>query len=75
MPRILKIKCAKCGHTLMKYLKIGEGRLWHCWKKRILQDYTVKKGDEVRCPKCGALIGLDKGPYINIKQKAVTITR
>ena len=75
MPRILKIKCAKCGKKLIVYLKVGEGRLWHCWKKRIIEDYTLKEGNEVKCPYCGNLIGLDKGPFINIKQRAITITR
>jgi len=75
MPRILKIKCAKCGTHLYTYIKVGEGRLWHCWKKRIIQDNTTKKENEIKCPKCGNLIGLDKGPYINIKQKSITITK
>jgi len=75
MPRVLKIKCAKCGETLLVYVKVGEGRLWHCWKSRIMRDNTVKEADEVKCPKCGNLIGLDKGPFINIKQKAVKILR
>ena len=75
MPRILKIKCAKCRKTVMVYLKVGEGRLWHCWKRRIIKDLTVKDGDEVRCPYCGNLIGLDKGAFINIKQRAVIIAK
>ena len=75
MPRILKVKCASCGELLFVYLKVGEGRLWHCWKKRIIKDFAVRVGDEVKCPRCGNLIGLDKGPFINIKQKAVTIVR
>lgn len=75
MPRVLKIKCAHCEKILFVYIKVGEGRLWHCWKKRIVRDYTVKEGDEVKCPRCGNLIGLDKGPFINIKQKAIVISK
>ena len=75
MPRILKVECAKCGALLFVYLKVGEGRLWHCWKNRVLRDYTVKRGDEVRCPRCGSLVGIDKGPFINLKQRAVRVTR
>lgn len=55
----------------MKYKKIGEGRLLHCWKERILEDHTRRSGVEVRC-RCGNLIGIDEKKWIKMKQAAFT---
>jgi hypothetical protein len=70
---MLVLKCAKCRRKLYKYLKVGKGRLLHCWKGRIREDYTVRKGDTVRCS-CGNVIGVDKGSYIKLKQRSFTRT-
>jgi len=75
VPKILKIRCARCGTLLFVYLKVGEGRLWHCWRKRIIEDYTVKVGDDVKCPKCGAIVGLEKEAFINIKQRSIVVEK
>ncbi|MCD6386660.1 hypothetical protein J7M23_12915 [Candidatus Sumerlaeota bacterium] len=63
---MLTIKCAKCKSKLFKYIKKGKGKLWHCWKERIVEDFTVKDGDEVRCT-CGQLIGIDQKKWIKLK--------
>ena len=66
---MLVIRCARCRAKLMKYKKIGEGRLLHCWKNRVLEDYTRRSGNEVRC-RCGNLIGIDEKKWIKMKQAA-----
>ncbi len=66
---MLTIRCAKCKARLFKYRKYGGGRLLRCWKERIVADYTVKDGDEVKC-KCGNLIGIDMGKMIKMKQSS-----
>jgi hypothetical protein len=68
---VLVIRCARCRARLLKYRKIGKGRLLHCWKDRILEDHTRRSGSEVRCP-CGSLIGVDEEKWIKMKQAAFT---
>jgi hypothetical protein len=70
---MLVLKCAKCRRKLYKYLKVGKGRLLHCWKGRIDEDNTKKHGDIVKCP-CGNVIGIDKGKFIKLKQRSFTRT-
>jgi hypothetical protein len=65
------IKCAKCRREVFKYLKVGEGRLLHCWRERIIEDSSVRDGNEVRC-QCGNLIGIDEGKWIKLKQHSFT---
>ncbi len=68
--KILTVRCSKCGAKIFRYLKVGEGQLWHCWKNRILEDYSIHDGEEIRC-RCGSLIGVDVGVYIKLRRKAV----
>lgn len=70
---MLVLKCARCKRKLYKYLKVGKGRLLHCWKGRIKEDHTVKDGNAVRCP-CGNLVGIDMGTFIKLKQRSFTRT-
>jgi hypothetical protein len=68
---MIVIRCARCRARVFKYLKIGEGRLLHCWKERIVEDYSVREGNEVRC-RCGNLIGIEEGKWIKMKQHSFT---
>jgi len=68
---MIVIKCAKCRLKLFKYLKIGKGRLLHCWKGRIIEDYSVRDGNEIKCH-CGSSIGIDEGKWIKMKQRSFT---
>jgi len=61
------LKCVKCNNKIYKYKKIGKGRLWHCWKDRIIEDYTIKEGYNIKCT-CGNLIGIDEGKFVKLKQ-------
>jgi hypothetical protein len=63
---MLTIKCAKCKRPVFKYVKVGEGRLRRCYKSRIVKDYSLREGNEVRC-QCGNLIGIDEGRWIKMK--------
>jgi hypothetical protein len=64
--RIITVKCSKCNRKVFKYLKVGKGRLRHCWKNRIIESHAVQEGDEVKC-QCGSLIGFDKGRKFEMK--------
>ena len=69
--KMIVIKCAKCRAKVFKYLKIGKGRLLHCWEERIIEDYSVRNEIEVKCH-CGNLIGIDEGKWIRMKQRSFT---
>ena len=54
-------------------MKIGKGRLWHCWKDRILEDLSINDGKNIKC-NCGNLIGIDEENWIKLKQHSVVIS-
>jgi len=54
-------------------MKMGKGKLHRCWKKRIIADYSMRKGDEVYCA-CGNLIGYDCGGYIKLIHDSFKVT-
>ncbi len=64
---MLIIKCAKCKRKILRYVKIGKGKLWHCWKDRIIEDFSIHDGKNIKC-NCGNLIGIDVGKWIKLKQ-------
>ncbi len=64
---MITIRCARCNAKVFRYVKIGKGKLWHCWKERIIEDFSIHDGKEVRC-KCGNLMGLDEGKWVKLKQ-------
>jgi len=66
---MITIKCSKCNKKIFKYIKVGKGRLWHCWKNRIVKDYSVRDGNEVKCM-CGNSIGIDSEKWIKMKQNS-----
>ena len=66
MGRVLIVRCGKCRAKIFKYYKSGSGRLWHCWKSKIIEDYSIRNGDKVICPKCGNIIGLEKKDHIKL---------
>ena len=68
---MLTIRCSKCNQKIFRYLKVGKGRLWHCWKERIAKDFSVRDGNQVKCT-CGNSIGLDRGKWIKMKQNSFT---
>jgi len=67
---MLTIKCARCNQKIFRYVKIGKGKLWHCWKDRIVEDLSIHDGKNVLC-KCGNLIGVDEGKWIKLKQNSI----
>jgi len=66
---MLTIKCAKCKRKLFRYLKIGKGRVLHCWKNRVIKDCSMREGNKVLC-KCGNLIGVEEEKYIKMRQSS-----
>ncbi|MBW1972972.1 MAG: hypothetical protein JRI44_09105, partial [Deltaproteobacteria bacterium] len=62
---------SKCRKKIFKYEKIGKGKLWHLWKKRIIENYSIKTENKVKCS-CGNLIGIDEQKWIKMKQHSFT---
>jgi hypothetical protein len=67
------IKCKRCKRKILKYAKIGKGKLWHCWKDRIVENHSVHHNSEIRCP-CGNLIGVEENKWIKIKPSSIICT-
>ena len=67
MSKMLTIRCVKCKSKIFRYLKVGKGRLLHCWKMRIIEDYSIHDGIDIKC-QCGNLIGIDEEKWIKMKQ-------
>ena len=66
---MITIKCAKCKRKIFRYIKVGKGKIWHCWKDRIVEDLSIHNGKNIQCP-CGNFIGVDVGKWIKMKQDA-----
>lgn len=67
------IHCVRCNFKIYKYLKLGKGQLIRCWKSRILNDNAIYENDYVKC-KCGNIIGINKGLFIQLKQNEIKKT-
>ena len=63
------IKCAHCKRKILKYKKIGKGRVLRCYKSRILKYYPIQDKENLQCL-CGQVIGVDEGKWIKMKQSA-----
>jgi len=50
------IRCAKCKQKIFKYKKIGKGKLLRCWYEKIIEDYSIRDGNTIKCA-CGNVIG------------------
>ncbi len=69
---MLNIKCSACKRKLWKYQKFGQGEVLRCHKDRIARMYETQKEDnKIKCL-CGKQIGIDKGTYIKMINKAFT---
>ncbi len=72
---MLTIKCAKCKGKIMKYKKIGKGKVLRCWKNKIARLYDAQiEGDNLICNNCGNIIGEVKENYIKMNSNAFTYT-
>jgi hypothetical protein len=67
---MINIKCARCKQKIFRYIKIGKGKLWHCWKNRIIEDFSIHEGKNIKC-KCGNFIGIDEEKWIKLKQYSI----
>ena len=64
---MITIKCAKCHKKLIKYQKLGKGRVLRCYKERIKETYFINDKNIIKC-ECGNIIGTDEEKLIRMKQ-------
>jgi hypothetical protein len=70
---MLVLRCAACRKKLWRYDKIGKGEVLRCHKERIDRDYGNCSSDGSRiCCACGNSIGIDKGSYYKMIDRAFT---
>lgn len=72
---MLTIKCAKCKAKIIKYKKIGRGKILRCWKNKIRRVYDgeVNEGRLI-CGNCGNIIGEMESDYVKMNGDAFTYT-
>ncbi len=71
---MLTIKCARCKNKLIKYLKIGKGKVLRCHKSRISNWYELEEVNGNYCCSCGNIIGINKGKFIKMNRHEFTYT-
>lgn len=70
---MLMLRCAACRKKLWRYDKIGKGEVLRCHKTRIEKDYDNCSTDGYKvCCVCGNEIGIDKGSFYKMIDKAFT---
>ncbi len=67
------LKCSCCKKKILKYKKIGKGRILRCWFDRIIEDFTTKSEDHAIC-QCGNDIGWIQKDHIKMRQSSFTYT-
>lgn len=70
---MLVLKCSRCKKKLMKYNKVGKGRILNCWIDKIKNDVTLRDGDDVKCV-CGNIIGNVTPKGIRMKPNSFTFS-
>lgn len=69
---MLIIRCAYCKAKLLKYEKVGPGRVIRCHKARIVKFFKARTtADSLMCP-CGKTIGIDMGRFFKMNADAFT---
>jgi len=69
--KMLTIKCAKCNKKIMKYEKIGQGKVLRCYLSRIKNIYC-RQDDNLLICECGNVIGIFEENWIKMKQHSFT---
>ena len=72
---MLTIKCAKCKAKIIKYKKIGMGKVLRCWESKIMRVYDgeLKDGNLI-CGNCANIIGEMEGNYVKMNREAFNYT-
>jgi hypothetical protein len=66
---MLTLRCSRCKKKLIKYRKIGSGRVLKCYKDRVTKYYQDCYHGDLLC-RCGNLIGVDMGLFYKMNQSS-----
>lgn len=66
---MLTIRCGRCKAKVLKYNKIGQGRVLRCYYKRIKENNGLLEEEKLKCHQCGNTLGILKGGHIAMDQK------
>jgi len=69
---MIVIKCARCKTKIFKYLKIGKGKVLRCFEEWIAEDSGLREEGQVKCPKCGNLIGVEEEKWVKMNRSGFT---
>ena len=70
---MMLIRCSKCKGKIFKYIKIGKGKVLYCWKDRIIEDFSIQEGNQIKC-NCGNIIGLNEEKGVKLKQHSIIVS-
>ncbi|MFY1111176.1 MAG: hypothetical protein AB3K77_05785 [Methanosarcinaceae archaeon] len=69
---MIVIKCARCKTKIFKYLKVGKGKVLRCFEERIVEDSSLREEGQLKCPKCGNLIGVEEEKWVKMNRSGFT---
>lgn len=69
---MLTIKCSRCKSKLIKYRKIGKGKVLRCHKSKIKNWYDLYEDAGYYYCSCGNIIGENKEKYIKMNRREFT---
>lgn len=69
---MLTIKCGRCKSKILKYNKIGHGKILRCYRERIHKLYGYVKEGQLKCRDCHHSIGNLKNGHFKMYGKEFT---
>lgn len=66
------IRCARCKAKVLRYEKIGQGKVLKCHLARISRNYGLLNDKTLSCPKCNNILGENQGSHIKMHQAEFT---
>ncbi len=69
---MLTLKCSRCKNKLMRYKKIGHGRVLRCYIPRIKKLMARLDDGKLKCNSCGNIIGEKEEGFFKMNQHEFT---
>ncbi len=69
---MLTIKCGRCKNKVLRYKKIGQGRVLRCYFSRIKKIFAPVEEGKLKCPSCGNVIGEKDNGFFKMNRDEFT---
>ncbi len=69
---MLTIKCGRCKSKIMRYKKIGPGKVLRCYFPRIKKLFALVEEGKLKCPSCANIIGEKDGDLFKMNSDEFT---